>query len=212
MLSTVTVKIGPAQEPVARELAKLHCRIDHASDDLLIDSYIQTARAMTEVYLGRSLITQTLTWTIRPEGNLRPENSRLWGVLTLPRSPVQAINSVTVTDDLGNVTVIAAGALPIATQADLLGYWADLSLSPAKLRIGPYTVLIDGRVLKSARLQHIQVEFVAGYGTTPAALEPAIKNAVLMTVCHLYEHRGDDGAGMPMAVEWLLDPYRVVPI
>jgi uncharacterized phiE125 gp8 family phage protein len=212
MLSTVKVKTPPAKEPVALEIAKQHCRIDHASDDALIAIYITSARSMVQSYLNRALITQTLTWTLTPEDPLRPADSRLWGNLTLPRSPVSAINSVIATDTYGNVTTIAAAALPIASWATLLGYMADLAHSPAKLVIGGNTVLVDGRSLRGTALQHLQIEFVAGYGADPSFLDPPVANAVLMMVGYLYEHRGDDVAGLPMAVEWLLDPYRVIPI
>lgn len=227
MRTTLQVTKQPSAEPVTTAIAKSHCRIDHDSDDALIESYITAARAMAEQYLGRALVTQNLLWTVMPEWSVRPSVHFLRHPLDLPRAPVKGISSptaspptgigVVVVDDRGNSTTIAPATLPIVPPATLQGYLADITLEPARLTIGLDTVLVDGRTIRQAPLQHLQVEFIAGYGV-PAPDDPSdviaglpqpIVQAILLTVAHLYEHRGDTAAELPQAAQWLLDAYRI---
>jgi uncharacterized phiE125 gp8 family phage protein len=225
MRTTLQVTTQPAAEPVALEIVKRHCRIDHASDDGLIKEYIRAARVMAENYLSRALVTQTLLWTVLPEGAVRPSMHFLRGPLELPRAPVRAITSptadpatgigVVVLDERGNATTIAPAMLPIVPPATMQGYVADLMLDPARLTIGLATPLVDGRTLRDVQLRHLQVQFLAGYGAPAqndplvAAIPGPIKQAIMLTVAHLYEHRGDADAEMPRSADWLLDPFRI---
>jgi len=216
--TTLQVVTPPPAESVSLQLAKLHCRIDHSDDDLLLGGHITAARQMAESYLSRALITQTLLWTVLPENAVRPDLHFLSDWIDLPRAPVQSINTVTVLDQRGNSTEIAAAALPLVPPAPLLGYMADLALSPARMMIGAATALVDGRTLRQTALQHVQVEFTAGYGSPAeppaaavvAAIPQPIISAILLTVGHLYENRGDAVAELPPAAQWLLDPYRIM--
>lgn len=212
MLSTVNVTTQPAIEPVAREVVKRHCRIDHASDDDLIDIYIRAARHVAERYMGRAIITQTVQWVVTPEDDLRPRHSRLWGDLVLPRGPVQSITSVIVNDRLGNSTTIAAGTLPYVPPSPLLGYMADIAHTRARVWIGGQTSMIDGRTFGQIELMNLEITYVAGYATLAKDLPSPIVTAVMMIVAALYENRGDMGGEMPMEARNLLDFYRVVPV
>ncbi|HEY8685998.1 MAG TPA: head-tail connector protein [Chloroflexota bacterium] len=208
MRTTLAVTVAPDAEPVTVQQVRKHCRIDHASDDDLLASYVQTARIMAEGYLSRVLITQTLLWTVRPESLLRPDWRFVIGPLELPRAPVQSIASVTVLDRWGNSTALAPAILPIVPPTAFTGYIADLSLDPAQLRIGRATPLIDGRQFRDATFENIQISFVAGYGE-PAAVPAPISTAIMMGAAFYYENRGDAGAEMPKAFEALLDRYRL---
>lgn len=210
MLSTVQIVTPPASEPIDLDLIRQHCRIDQDADDNLLFGYGVAARSMAEAYLGRALITQTVLWTITPENPLRPSWHFLRGALLLPRAPVQSITSVTVLDQRGNSSTIVPATLPIVQTAQLTGYRADIAHSPARLYIGPSTILTDGRELRAVDLESIQVRFVAGYGADATTIPQPILNAVLLYAGFLYEHRGDAGADMPKAAEWLLDPYRMM--
>ena len=210
MLSTVQIVTPPSSEPITLDIIRLHCRIDHDADDEILAGYAVAARSMVERYLGRALITQTLMWTITPENPLRPSWHFLRSSLLLPRAPVQSITSVTTLDQRGNSTTIPVATLPIVPPAELLGYRVDLSHDPARLYIGQSTVLSDGRTLRAVDLENIQIEFVAGYGADPTLIAQPILNAILLYAGFLYENRGDVGAEMPKAAEWLLDPYRMM--
>jgi uncharacterized phiE125 gp8 family phage protein len=207
--TTLAVKTPPKGEPVSIVLARQHCRIDNSSDDALLAMYLTTARQMAEQYLSRALLTQTLTWTVRPYLERRTEVSFLRGPLFLPRAPVQSVSSVTALDRLGNATTIAAAVLPVVPPAFLVGYNLDISTEPAKLYIGQTTPLTGGRDLRCTELESVQVEFTAGYADVDD-IPKAIINAILLTTGFLYENRGDVAAEMPRAAEWLLDAYRIM--
>ena len=209
MLTTIKVTAPPEKQPTTVMIARAHCRIDNASDDALLEGLLIAATEMAEGYLSRALITQTMLWTIRPESMLRPERSHLRAPLILPRAPVQSIASIIVTDRLGDTTTIEPATLPVPTNTPIIGYIADLDLEPARVRIGRDTPLTGGTLLHWARLEHIQVSFIAGYGDDAEDVPETIKQAILLTTAFLYEHRGDAGGEMPKAAEWLLDRHRL---
>jgi len=210
MLTTLTVTVPPIAEPVSLDLAKHHARIPHDSDDILIEGYLTSARVMAEAYTGRALLAQTLTWTLQTEDALRPADCHFLyrQPLFLPRSPVQSINSVTVLDLLGNSTLLPPATLPIVPPTLTAGYVVDLALMPASIRFGQASVLDDGRPLRIVNLQHVAIEFIAGYPDQASIPQP-ILNAILMGTSFLYEHRGDAQVEMPDAMRWLLNPYRL---
>jgi uncharacterized phiE125 gp8 family phage protein len=208
MRTTLTVTTEPAGEPTTVELVKQHCRIDSNADDELLAGYLATARIMAEDYLSRALLTQTILWTVRPASMLRTEQTRLRGMLQLPRAPVQSIEAVTILDEWGNLTTIPVAVLPITPSAQILGYVADLELEPATLLIGRETVLGGGYPVRDTRLQHIQVSMVAGYGAAQD-VPVTIVQAIMMMTAFFYEHRGDSGGTMPEAAERLLDRQRL---
>ena len=219
MASTLTVISQPAIEPVTLDLARRHCRIDHTSDDDLLAGYLSAARVMAERYLSRCLITQTLQYTILPEPRLRPDRHFLENPVILPRAPVQslgvpasgsdpAIDAVVAVDDRGNRTVIPAASLPLLPP--LKGYIPDLRVTPPQIRIGVGTEATDGRWLGHAQLDSLTITFVAGYGDDGVWVPQTIIQGVLMLTAHLYEQRGDVGVDLPKAVEWMLDPDRLM--
>jgi len=87
-------------------------------------------------------------------------------------------------------------------------YFVDTFSEPAKV------VLRDGGTyptdLRAAN--GLEINFTAGYGSNPSAIPEAIKVAILQYIAFLYEHRGDNQAGMqsPPVLRALLDPYRVL--
>ena len=205
MLSTVLIVSPPAIEPVSIDLVRRHCRIDQGSDDDLLEIYLTTARVAVEKYLGAALITQTLLWTMTPEDRVWPWVNKLRGVLELPRKPAQSVETVTVLNKRGNATVISPATLPVPANTCLIGYRLDLAHAPARLVIGLDTVLSDGRLLRHVELENIQVEMIAGYGADATGIPATIIQAILLTTAFLYENRGDVGANLPQAAEWLLD-------
>ncbi len=56
---SLELTVAPATEPVTRDEAKQHCRIDTTADDTYIDSLIVGARELVERLTRRALITQT---------------------------------------------------------------------------------------------------------------------------------------------------------
>ena len=209
MASSLQVIAQPASEPATIDTVRRHCRIDHTADDDLLTGYLRAARVMAERYLSRCLITQTLLYTVLPEPVLRPDRNFFHNPLELTRAPVQSITGVVITDADGNVTPVLPTTVP-ANPPPLTGYIPDLAVTPPRLRIGLDTVLADGRALRNARVASIAVTYQAGYGATAEDVPQNIIQAVLMATAHLYENRGDVGADLPLAVQWLLDADRMM--
>lgn len=188
--TALVVTVSPATEPVTLNLVKQHLRVDTDDTDELLTMQLTVARMMVEQYLGRVLVTQTLAWTIQEMDPRRVEALlRMPTTLELPRSPVQSVSTVTVRDAAGTDSVLDTGL-----------YTLDAAITPAKLRFDWNAV--EGQV------QHLQIVFVAGYGAADA-VPMSIRQAILVTIAHLYEHRGDANEQLPRTAEWLCDPYRV---
>ena len=54
-------KTAPATQPITRDEAKAHCRIDHTDDDVLVDAYIASATSYLDGptgILGRCIVSQ----------------------------------------------------------------------------------------------------------------------------------------------------------
>ena len=210
MYSDVIVIAPPVLEPVTVSQAKQHCRIDSDYDDALVALYITTARSLAEEYTNRAFITQTLQWTMSYQG--RPSGGwpmvpagpifvlPLWfnwadiggSWLELPRAPLQSIVS------------ISQGYWGQGTDTQLYAgtdYSVDLTMQPGRFQLSNWA---------SGAQDHISVQYVAGYGDTPASVPPLINMAVLWLTAWLYENRGDTDAAMPKGALSLLNPHRLV--
>ena len=200
-ISTVT---PPAIEPVTLDETKEFARITDTADDSLIAALITTAVASIELYLRRSLITQSLKLTVNLPGGSDnwfpgyfelPVNyfdAALPGNMRLPRGPVQSIASVTTYDTSDTGTVYASGNYRLSDERLVLGTNA---VWPSDLRGYGATEIV----------------YVAGYGDTAGDVPQPIRHAILMTVAALYDGRGQcDESGMAPGAARLLMPYRVM--
>jgi uncharacterized phiE125 gp8 family phage protein len=191
MLSLVT---SPPVEPISLAEAKAHLRVEHDSEDVLIDIIIGAARGAAEEYTQRALVTQT--WDLKLDG--------FDDVIEVPRPPLQAITSVKYVDQNGTLQTLSA-----ATD-----YQVDLP-------DGPYAQ--PGRIMPAYQMtwpiarkvfNAIEVRFVAGYGFA-ADVPKQIKQAMLLIIGHLYENRemvatlerGGQVVEVPLSSRWLLDPF-----
>ncbi len=96
----LSLKTGPAIEPVSLDQAKAHLRIDDNDEEGLINSLITAARLMVEARTGRALIEQT--WLFHLD-----EPS---GFYELPLKPTKSIAEVMVFDPDDTPTSLAANA------------------------------------------------------------------------------------------------------
>lgn len=185
-----TVVVQPTEEPVSLDEAKLHLRVDGSEEDDYIAGRITAARIACELEARRAFVARTLDlflecWPAR--------------ALKLPQPPLVSVTSITYTDDQGNTTtvsasdyVVYAGVEPGLIILKPTASWPSVALMP-----GPSIV----------------VRYVAGYGT--AADVPAIyKQAMLLTIGHMYENResvvvGTIATQLPDAVSQLLSLDRV---
>jgi uncharacterized phiE125 gp8 family phage protein len=186
--------IGPQIEPVSVAELKAHLRIDGTAEDAVVASLITTARLQIEAALALALITQSWSWTF----DRWPRRASV----ELPVSPVQQINAVTV--------VQAGGAATMPSSAYILDGHG----------IGARLIARDNWPQPSIAALGVEIRLVAGFGTTPADVPAAIRQALLVLAAHWHSRRDADGrcngtaAGAPSCgplppdVNDLLAPYR----
>ncbi|MEM9221498.1 MAG: head-tail connector protein [Pseudomonadota bacterium] len=179
---------APQAEPVTREEAKAHARIDGSSEDQHIDALIVAARTEVENRTSRALMTQN--WRIVRDGVPRG------GVVRIAPAPLISVDQVTVYD--------ADGAPETVPQDD---YQVDLISSPGRLK------LRAGRCWSSRAMNGLEIDFTCGYGAREAVPAP-IKHSILMLIAYWFEQREAAAAGAvagPVAngVSALLAPYRM---
>ncbi|RTL71915.1 MAG: hypothetical protein EKK41_07510 [Hyphomicrobiales bacterium] len=189
---TLILTSGPDVEPVSLAEAKAHLRVDQSAEDTLIASLIVTSRLHIEAALGLALITQGWTWLL----DAWPDLSEL----RLPMRPVRSIASIRVCDVAG---------IPVVLDPD--SYRLDGAGAPARI------IRQRGAVWPSPGIDGngIEVNFVAGFGDTPADVPQPIRHAVLLLTAHWYDHRepvevGSATAPIPPDVSSLLAPYRTL--
>lgn len=191
-----TLTTAPVVEPLDREEAKLHLRVDVADDDYLIDGLIAAARSALEVRVHRAFITQTYTLTLPRFPGAR---------IQLPWAPLQSVTSINYLDGNGDSQLLASTVYNVIAPAGpfALPGWIELAWAQA----WPSTRSQD---------EAVTIVFVAGYGDGAADVPTGIKQAMLLQVGNLYEHREEIIAqpGMTVAIlpssEYLLAPYRIM--
>jgi uncharacterized phiE125 gp8 family phage protein len=182
----------PAIDPVSLAEAKAHLRVDADADDTLIGSLIVAATEHAQQITSRAFITQT--WDLWldewPKG----------GVISVPRPPLQLVNSIKYYDTAGTEAPWAAAL-----------YYPDYTSEPG--RIAP----IYGGTWPTTALREqngVLVKFDAGYGDDAADVPEPIRLAMLGMIGHWYEHREAISdmklADVPAFVDALLMPYRMV--
>ncbi|MFC7399683.1 head-tail connector protein [Chelatococcus sp. GCM10030263] len=176
---------GPASEPVSLAEVKNYLRVVDDSDDDLIASLIQAARAAVETATGRLLIRQT--WRLVLDA--WPERR----ILRVPLAPFAGLAAARVADASGG-------------KADIPpGYFVVDSLSePGRIAAGP---LVPSPTAATAG---IELDIVVGYGSAPEAVPMPLRQAVRQLAAGFYERRGDEAsaATLPAEIAALVAPYR----
>jgi len=176
---------APAVEPVSVDEMRAFLRLNEAAEDELVATLIKTARHCVEAASGRVLIAQT--WRLALDR--WPHN----GVVTLPLSPLIAVESVRIFDADG----------PPATVST-----AHYRVNPAS---DPPGIVVDAAALDPGRaLQGIELDVRVGYGDDPDAVPAPLRQAIRMLAARWFEHRGDepDDALPPPDILALIAPFR----
>lgn len=189
----IVLVTAPVAEPISRTEAKLHCRIDHSTEDDLVDSLIRAAREYVENYTGRRLMEQT--W--------KAFYDEFPSKFYLPTAPVQSVTHIKYTDINGTQTTWSTT------------YWeANIYEEPAEIEL-KYSQSYPIVTLKT--VNPIEVQFVAGY-TSAANVPMPIRQAMYLLIEHWYRNRGAVTVGntaaaisapLQMGVDSLLAPYRL---
>ena len=168
--------------------AKLHCRVDHSLEDALFTRLLNVARRQCEQISGWAFTTRTLVSKMEQWPND--------GCIELLYPPLQSITSIAYLDSIGGSHTVS--------QSD---YLVDIHSIPGRVLLKA-NVSWPGEPLQVGN--PITITYVAGFGAASAVPE-VYKQAMLLTVGHLYENReavvvlqGVSAIQIPQAVEWLL--------
>lgn len=182
---------APAALPVSVADAKTHLRVDHATDDALIQRLIEAAVGAIDGPPGIGIAMVSQVWRLSLD-------SFPCSVIELPLGPVLTVDSITYVDTAGATQTLPSG-----------DYQTDITRNPA--RIAP----AYGKFFPSTRLglNAVKVQFTAGFGAA-SAVPSDLKSAILLIVGNLYTNRdatvlGAAVAQLPMGVDAILDRYRV---
>lgn len=180
-------KNPPLVEPVVLADMKAFLRIETNDEDALLNSLIKTARDQVERLIGRTLIRRIMVYTGPvPNG----------ACLSIPRPPLLSINSIRLYDGDNNEVEVPTADFKVNTKIEP----GELVLEAAQTWAG---------YLSGANT--IEIKFVAGYGDTADEVPLPIRQAIMLIVANLYEHRDTaDQPLVPMMADALLMPYRWV--
>ena len=162
------VTVAPANLPISLATLKEHLKLDPSdtSQDGYLTLIIEAVRICAEEEMKRILINTTFL-TYRDLFNC---------CIELRKSKFQSLVRFKYLKDDILTTV----------SSDLYYITNELAYSSIYLKDGEcYPVDLDNR------FQAIEIEFVAGYGTTDASIPQDIKLALLNHAAVLYENRGD---------------------
>jgi len=193
----VKVVTAPAVEPVTLSDVEGQCRTGLAGEVSAVTGYITAIRQRVENDLRRTLITTTydLVLDAFPASSCRNP----FAVVEIPLPPLQSVVSIKY---LSTDQVLAT--------LDAAEYVVDIDSTPGRVmpaygKVWPATLDYPGAV---------KIQFVAGYGSTDAAVPECIRTWMLLNTANLYEHRETLSIGSGGVIEMetladsLLDPER----
>ena len=207
------LKTPPPIEPVTLVDVKGLLRIDDSDDDNLISSMITAIRQRAEEWTRRSFLTQT--WTLwldefpfRHGNTLNKLNGR---VIIIPRPPMQSVAFIK-TYDSDNSTV----------TFDASDYFVDTASSPGRVALNDNSSWPTSLRKFSA----VEVEFIAGYGSSASDVPEGIKQGMLQWIKLLFANKSklyesdESTLGLlemnqipiPPLVMMLWEPYRLVQL
>ncbi len=171
-------------------------RIDGISEDELIKSMITSVTRAAEAYLGRSLITQTITmvmdvWPYKVVQGNRYER------IDLPLPPLISITSINTIDEAGVKTPYSAS-----------NYFIDTIAEPGVLNIKSG---VTPPINYTRNQSGYEIIYTAGYGTAASDVPQGIQDGVKLWALTYYEKRVMGGEPPPDAKR-LLFPYKMLRI
>jgi len=185
------LQTAPEVEPVTLTELKTHLRVSNDDEDAYLAQILLDAVQEIEDATGLALITQTwkLTldrWPMSQEqwwdGVVEAHvdviySGARWATVTLPRYPLQSVDTVTVYDEGGSSTVVT-----IANVFDI-----DTSFLRGRM------TLKQGATWPVALRSNaaIEIDYTSGYGAAPTAVPAPLKRAVRQMAAYMYQHRGD---------------------
>lgn len=170
LIQSLVEVTAPSAEPITTAEGKAFLRVDHSTQDDLIDDLIAAARQRIEADTGRSLITTTWDLTV----DAFPADR----VITLPRLPLVSVTSVTSYDADDTAATFSSGDYRVDTAQGRIAL-DDNADWPTDLRT------------RSA----VVIRFVAGYGASGANVPQPLRLALYQLLAHTFE-QADPIAGV----------------
>lgn len=169
---------------VSIEDARLAVRADGNELDVLIETAIREITDHAEHLMGRSIMRQTWQET----------SDSFSGVMRLYNPPLISVSSVKYID--------TSGALQTMPATD---YWVDSG------ELAAYIIPKNGWPNCAAQPNAVTVEYVCGYGNTPADVPPAIRGYLLAKLVEQFDASNQTVQTSVQAsfIDSLLDRYRV---
>lgn len=164
----VKMTTAPAIEPLTNAEAKLHCRVDTTDEDAIFTRLIPLARRKCEDIAQRAFITRTYTALL----DSWPYYTRF----ELPYPPLLTVTSVKYYDNAG-------GAAVTMSSGD---YLLDINSEPGRFVLKNTATWPSGTLRE---INGVEIIYTAGYGATAASVPEEYRQAMLLVVGHLYEHR-----------------------
>jgi uncharacterized phiE125 gp8 family phage protein len=183
-----TVTTQPVSEPITLQELKDFAHIDGTDEDILLNSFIESARRAAENYLRRALLEQTITLKM----DYWPSE-----IIELPRPPLISITAIETLDESNTATVYSSDNYYIITGSD------------------PGFVVIKQGITFPINTERsfggIQVRYKAGYGTNRTDIPNSIRDGIKLWATEIYENRFVRDDPPPEAMN-LLSPYRMLRI
>jgi uncharacterized phiE125 gp8 family phage protein len=156
-------------EPVTRDEAAMHVRIDSPDDLTYLDALIGVAREYVEGLTGRVAVLSDLL-LVGPSWNALIASNR--DCIRIFRTPLVSVTSVKYyAPDAGSLTTMSSG-----------NYRAITTMEPGLIQITGDLPSVDDRP------DAIQIAFKAG-NAKPCDASPMLRHAIKMVVANLYEQR-----------------------
>lgn len=189
-IKSVVITSAAASEPITLTEAKTQLRVTDSNSDTEITSMITAAREMCESFTNSHFINTTLrmAFSYFPSTEIRLYGGR-----------ISSVTNVKYYDSDNSIQTWASSNYSVNTDAEpCLIFYGSTATFPS---------------IYTGRSDAIQVNYISGYGSSASDVPMSIKQACLMTITHLFENRQNVVFGtpnkMPMASEWLLEPYKI---
>lgn len=179
------VSTVPTVEPVSVDELKTFARIDGTSEDYLLERFIEATRGATEIYLGRSLIEQSITLKM----DWWPGEK-----IELPRPPLISITQVVTLDEDDAETEYDSDYYYVITEAE------------------PGLICLRQGVTWPENTDRdyggYEIQYKAGYGSGSQDVPELIRQGILMWATQVYENRMITPEP-PLEVKCLIDLYKM---
>jgi len=182
---------APAIEPLSLTEVKNYIKVEHDSDNSLIESLIASARIICELMTGVNLINRNYSMYIDSWADRE---------LYLPMAPVQSISAVKVYGEAGT-----------SSDFSVSSFYLD-----NKNLFKPRIVLNSGAVtpIPTRDANGIEICITSGFGAASSDIPELLKQGMLQLIAYMYENRGDslNNATRLSGAREIFKSYRKVSI